>query len=244
MFWHPANAVGHDQVTLGWDTCARMCPKRGTFPALRVVTCQFGIRRRRWAMRRQQKTKGGPPKPRAEDGVIEDRIEAIMQLQLKGTQRRDVLQYVAAKEQSGEAPWRMDADRKPLSARQIARYASIANTRIAEIHAAQNADTIRRERWENICAAKGQVVEREGLWECALLTGDLRNALLVLVKRIIASEHYKNNPFISHPGKDFSSASLSAQEVAAAEGMTTAVMEGAVAIADAARAADYLHSAR
>jgi hypothetical protein len=113
---------------------------------------------------RKRKTKGGPPKPRADAGTIEDRVAAVVDLRIKGARMRDVLRHVAEKEQLGEAPWTMDADLKPLCRRAIEYYCADAVKEIKAINTqhAENAMALAQLRVEDLYAYEMAAKNWEG----------------------------------------------------------------------------------
>jgi hypothetical protein len=82
---------------------------------------------------KQKKKPPGPPKPKATAALIEQRVAALFDLMMAGAERPDMCQFVSTKEGVGEHPWKMDADGKPLSVRQIDRYIQEACERVTAI---------------------------------------------------------------------------------------------------------------
>ena len=111
----------------------------------------------------------GPKKPRASDAKIEQRVQAVLQLKLDGAEPWNVCRYVSEKEQAGEQPWTMDADRKPLCQRTIERYMAAADERISAI-------TLTHEK----NALHLAFAQRRGLYARAMADKDFRTALAVL----------------------------------------------------------------
>jgi hypothetical protein len=128
-------------------------------------------------MKAKKPKKDKPPKKprkraqaeRATPAIIEQRVQAILQVRLDGAEGWDVRQYVADQEAAGEQPWKVEAGCKPLSERQIREYVTKADELIATSCRITRREALRRHK-----------AQRRSLYARAVQAGDIGNALAVL----------------------------------------------------------------
>ena len=106
---------------------------------------------------------------KATKATIRARIEAVAQLILDGALPYQVRQWVSEREAAGEPPWTIPEGGKPLSERQIARYAAQAD--------ALNAEEFRTKRTRML---RRHLAKRRALFARCVNSGDWRTALASL----------------------------------------------------------------
>jgi hypothetical protein len=100
--------------------------------------------------------------------TIDARTEEVLRLVLDGAQPWDLRQYVSEQQAVKGSPWELHEGDRPLSDRQLQRYAVAAEKRIAESHRTSRRKLLRR-----------HLAQRRNLFAKAVTTGDLRTALAV-----------------------------------------------------------------
>jgi hypothetical protein len=106
---------------------------------------------------------------RATDAKIAKRIEELVQVILDGAEAHDLRLYVSEREAEPDSPWALAEGAKPLSDRQIRRYAARAEEVIAESCRTSRKRLVRR-----------HLARRRNLYAKAVSAGDLRTALASL----------------------------------------------------------------
>lgn len=106
---------------------------------------------------------------RATPAIVQQRIQAVLQIRLDGAEGWDVRHFVAEKEAAGEQPWKIEEGCKPLSERRIREYVQAADKLIA--------DSCRVSRRQAIRLHKAK---RRSLYARAVSSGDYATALRVL----------------------------------------------------------------
>lgn len=106
---------------------------------------------------------------RASDARIAKRVEEFVQVILDGAEAHDLRLYVSERRAEPDSPWAPAAGEKPLSDRQIRRYAARAEVVIAESCRTSRKRLVRR-----------HLARRRNLYAKAVSQGDIRTALAVL----------------------------------------------------------------
>jgi hypothetical protein len=108
---------------------------------------------------------------KATKATVAQRVEEVLRIRLDGAAYWDVLQYIAEKQQAGEAPWTIPEGGKPIAGRTVWWYIHKADQLLAE--------TFRKEAGRKKLFRR-HLARRENLYAKAVLQGDIRTALAVL----------------------------------------------------------------
>jgi hypothetical protein len=108
---------------------------------------------------------------KASKAVVAQRVEEVLRIRLDGAAFWDVLQYIAEKQQAGEAPWTIPEGGKPIAGRTVWWYIHKADHLLAE--------TFRKEAGRKNLFRR-HLAQRRALFAKATLAGDHRAALAAL----------------------------------------------------------------
>jgi hypothetical protein len=106
---------------------------------------------------------------KASKATIAARVEELAQVIVDGCEAHEVCRYVADRETEEGSPWFVAEGEKPLSARQIRRYARLAEQQLAESLRTSRGRLVRK-----------HISRRRNLYAKAVAAGDLRTALATL----------------------------------------------------------------